>query len=68
MFFLLGTKESLHCMMMILLVKISPFFFFYFLFLFLFSSIVDNKSTVNILDDIGSMFDDLADQLDAMLD
>ncbi|XP_077061424.1 caskin-1 isoform X4 [Siphateles boraxobius] len=32
------------------------------------SSIVDNKSTVNILDDIGSMFDDLADQLDAMLD
>lgn len=32
------------------------------------SSIVDNKSTVNILDDIGSMFDDLADQLEAMLD
>ncbi|KAI5616084.1 caskin-1 isoform X1 [Silurus asotus] len=28
----------------------------------------ENKSTVNILDDIGSMFDDLADQLDAMLD
>ncbi|XP_037620093.1 caskin-1 isoform X8 [Sebastes umbrosus] len=26
------------------------------------------KSTVSILDDIGSMFDDLADQLDAMLD
>uniref|UniRef100_A0A672MDI8 Caskin-2-like n=1 Tax=Sinocyclocheilus grahami TaxID=75366 RepID=A0A672MDI8_SINGR len=32
------------------------------------NSIVDNKSTVNILDDIGSMFDDLADQLEAMLD
>uniref|UniRef100_A0A8C1VS34 Si:dkeyp-9d4.3 n=1 Tax=Cyprinus carpio TaxID=7962 RepID=A0A8C1VS34_CYPCA len=32
------------------------------------SSIVDNKSTGNILDDIGSMFDDLADQLEAMLD
>ncbi|KAL7405114.1 hypothetical protein ABVT39_023961 [Epinephelus coioides] len=28
----------------------------------------DKKSTVSILDDIGSMFDDLADQLDAMLD
>ncbi|CAL8331915.1 unnamed protein product [Merluccius merluccius] len=27
-----------------------------------------NPSTVSILDDIGSMFDDLADQLDAMLD
>ncbi|XP_053709028.1 caskin-1-like isoform X3 [Synchiropus splendidus] len=27
-----------------------------------------NKATVSILDDIGSMFDDLADQLDAMLD
>lgn len=26
------------------------------------------KTTVSILDDIGSMFDDLADQLDAMLD
>lgn len=26
------------------------------------------KATVSILDDIGSMFDDLADQLDAMLD
>ncbi|XP_059407506.1 caskin-1-like [Carassius carassius] len=32
------------------------------------STIVYNKSTVNILDDIGSMFDDLADQLEAMLD
>lgn len=32
------------------------------------SSVVENKTTVNILDDIGSMFDDLADQLDAMLD
>lgn len=29
---------------------------------------MENKSTVNILDDIGNMFDDLADQLDAMLD
>ncbi|KAF7698296.1 caskin-1 isoform X2 [Silurus meridionalis] len=29
---------------------------------------VENKSTVSILDDIGSMFDDLADQLDAMLE
>ncbi|XP_054593711.1 caskin-1 [Nothobranchius furzeri] len=28
----------------------------------------DQKGTVSILDDIGSMFDDLADQLDAMLD
>ncbi|KAM9457826.1 caskin-1 isoform 7-T7 [Clarias gariepinus] len=28
----------------------------------------ENKSTVSILDDIGSMFDDLADQLDAMLE
>ncbi|XP_061627815.1 caskin-1-like isoform X5 [Phyllopteryx taeniolatus] len=28
----------------------------------------DKKTTVSILDDIGSMFDDLADQLDAMLD
>ncbi|KAM9454386.1 caskin-1 [Clarias gariepinus] len=32
------------------------------------NSAIENKSTVNILDDIGSMFDDLADQLDAMLD
>uniref|UniRef100_A0A8B9HG47 Si:dkeyp-9d4.3 n=1 Tax=Astyanax mexicanus TaxID=7994 RepID=A0A8B9HG47_ASTMX len=32
------------------------------------NSVVENKATVNILDDIGSMFDDLADQLDAMLD
>uniref|UniRef100_A0AAR2IUQ9 CASK interacting protein 1 n=1 Tax=Pygocentrus nattereri TaxID=42514 RepID=A0AAR2IUQ9_PYGNA len=32
------------------------------------NSVVENKTTVNILDDIGSMFDDLADQLDAMLD
>ncbi|XP_053532125.1 caskin-1 isoform X1 [Ictalurus punctatus] len=32
------------------------------------NSATENKSTVNILDDIGSMFDDLADQLDAMLD
>ncbi|TTE66786.1 Caskin-2 [Bagarius yarrelli] len=32
------------------------------------NSTIENKSTVNILDDIGSMFDDLADQLDAMLD
>ncbi|XP_041702799.1 caskin-1-like [Coregonus clupeaformis] len=31
-------------------------------------SLVEEKTTVNILDDIGSMFDDLADQLDAMLD
>ncbi len=50
------------------LLKYLPFCLFRFLFLFLFSSIVDNKSTVNILDDIGSMFDDLADQLEAMLD
>ncbi|CAF92727.1 unnamed protein product, partial [Tetraodon nigroviridis] len=28
----------------------------------------EKKTTVSILDDIGSMFDDLADQLDAMLD
>ncbi|MEQ2157560.1 hypothetical protein GOODEAATRI_003036, partial [Goodea atripinnis] len=28
----------------------------------------DKKAAVSILDDIGSMFDDLADQLDAMLD
>ncbi|MCI4393501.1 hypothetical protein PGIGA_G00158180 [Pangasianodon gigas] len=32
------------------------------------NSAMENKSTVNILDDIGSMFDDLADQLEAMLD
>ncbi len=32
------------------------------------SSLAENKSTVSILDDIGSMFDDLADQLDAMLE
>ncbi|XP_073713269.1 caskin-1 isoform X3 [Misgurnus anguillicaudatus] len=31
-------------------------------------SMAENKSTVSILDDIGSMFDDLADQLDAMLE
>ncbi|XP_069065833.1 caskin-1 isoform X2 [Pleurodeles waltl] len=31
-------------------------------------STVESKSTVSILDDIGSMFDDLADQLDAMLE
>ncbi|KAM4698601.1 caskin-1 [Rhinophrynus dorsalis] len=31
-------------------------------------SSLEEKSTVSILDDIGSMFDDLADQLDAMLD
>ncbi|XP_043091727.1 caskin-1 isoform X12 [Puntigrus tetrazona] len=31
-------------------------------------SLAENKSTVSILDDIGSMFDDLADQLDAMLE
>ncbi|XP_047434704.1 caskin-2-like isoform X6 [Mugil cephalus] len=31
-------------------------------------SLPGNKATVSILDDIGSMFDDLADQLDAMLD
>ncbi|XP_059199325.1 caskin-1-like isoform X2 [Centropristis striata] len=31
-------------------------------------SLSSKKSTVSILDDIGSMFDDLADQLDAMLD
>ncbi|XP_034165810.1 caskin-1 isoform X8 [Pangasianodon hypophthalmus] len=30
--------------------------------------LAENKSTVSILDDIGSMFDDLADQLDAMLE
>lgn len=32
------------------------------------SSAVESKSTGSILDDIGSMFDDLADQLDAMLE
>lgn len=32
------------------------------------SSAAESKSTVSILDDIGSMFDDLADQLDAMLE
>lgn len=31
-------------------------------------SLAENKSTVSILDDIGSMFDDLAYQLDAMLE
>uniref|UniRef100_A0A7N6B2S2 Uncharacterized protein n=1 Tax=Anabas testudineus TaxID=64144 RepID=A0A7N6B2S2_ANATE len=31
-------------------------------------SLSSKKTTVSILDDIGSMFDDLADQLDAMLD
>ncbi|XP_056136801.1 caskin-1 [Lampris incognitus] len=31
-------------------------------------SLQSKKTTVSILDDIGSMFDDLADQLDAMLD
>ncbi|XP_044047524.1 caskin-1 isoform X7 [Siniperca chuatsi] len=31
-------------------------------------SLSNKKTTVSILDDIGSMFDDLADQLDAMLD
>lgn len=31
-------------------------------------SVSNKKATVSILDDIGSMFDDLADQLDAMLD
>ncbi|KAK0146623.1 Caskin-1 [Merluccius polli] len=31
-------------------------------------SVVEQKKTVSILDDIGSMFDDLADQLDAMLE
>ncbi|XP_072224751.1 caskin-1 isoform X5 [Leuresthes tenuis] len=31
-------------------------------------SVVEQKTTVSILDDIGSMFDDLADQLDAMLE
>ncbi|XP_033022612.1 caskin-1 [Lacerta agilis] len=31
-------------------------------------STAESKSTVSILDDIGSMFDDLADQLDAMLE
>uniref|UniRef100_A0A8C2C5U7 CASK interacting protein 1 n=1 Tax=Cyprinus carpio TaxID=7962 RepID=A0A8C2C5U7_CYPCA len=31
-------------------------------------SLAESKSTVSILDDIGSMFDDLADQLDAMLE
>uniref|UniRef100_G3NQS9 CASK interacting protein 1 n=1 Tax=Gasterosteus aculeatus TaxID=69293 RepID=G3NQS9_GASAC len=33
-----------------------------------FSSVDEQKTTVSILDDIGSMFDDLADQLDAMLE
>ena len=33
-----------------------------------FSSVAEQKTTVSILDDIGSMFDDLADQLDAMLE
>jgi len=32
------------------------------------SSTAEAKSTGSILDDIGSMFDDLADQLDAMLE
>ncbi|KAI1884594.1 hypothetical protein AGOR_G00227990 [Albula goreensis] len=32
------------------------------------SSVAEDKTTVSILDDIGSMFDDLADQLDAMLE
>ncbi|KAG7460014.1 hypothetical protein MATL_G00216720 [Megalops atlanticus] len=32
------------------------------------SSVVEDKSTGSILDDIGSMFDDLADQLEAMLE
>lgn len=32
------------------------------------SSSATEKSTGSILDDIGSMFDDLADQLDAMLE
>uniref|UniRef100_A0A5S6MH64 Mesogenin-1 n=1 Tax=Xenopus tropicalis TaxID=8364 RepID=A0A5S6MH64_XENTR len=32
------------------------------------ASSMEEKSTVSILDDIGSMFDDLADQLDAMLE
>lgn len=32
------------------------------------SSVTEQKTTVSILDDIGSMFDDLADQLDAMLE
>ncbi|KAG9476687.1 hypothetical protein GDO78_002206 [Eleutherodactylus coqui] len=32
------------------------------------SSALEEKTTVSILDDIGSMFDDLADQLDAMLE
>lgn len=31
-------------------------------------SATEEKSTGSILDDIGSMFDDLADQLDAMLE
>lgn len=31
-------------------------------------SAAEEKSTSSILDDIGSMFDDLADQLDAMLE
>ncbi|TNN61632.1 Caskin-1 [Liparis tanakae] len=31
-------------------------------------SVDEQKTTVSILDDIGSMFDDLADQLDAMLE
>lgn len=30
--------------------------------------VAEEKTTVSILDDIGSMFDDLADQLDAMLE
>ncbi|KAG9349777.1 hypothetical protein JZ751_026130 [Albula glossodonta] len=32
------------------------------------TSVTEDKTTVSILDDIGSMFDDLADQLDAMLE
>ncbi|XP_061568054.1 caskin-1 isoform X2 [Cololabis saira] len=32
------------------------------------NSVAEQKTTVSILDDIGSMFDDLADQLDAMLE
>jgi hypothetical protein len=31
-------------------------------------SSIEEKSTGSILEDIGSMFDDLADQLDAMLE
>ncbi len=54
--------------MTMLLVEISSILSTLVSLSFLFSSIVDNKSTVNILDDIGSMFDDLADQLEAMLD